>query len=387
MTVLVNRAFTLHDASVGSFRDHRSRADEMADLFARAPFEEGGWDAALKALSYATGSTRSQLLALGDRHAAFNWVTNAEGIPGYFDEFLEIDGFNPRVNYRVAATRMPFEVTWEDHYDEIRAVHTDEAYLEYVRRNEAEFGAQVVLSQRPGVFFGLAILRGQDVGRSNEAQRAVLAQAAPSVLAAIRMQDAIEHQGIELLRGSLDAMRSAAILLDGIGKVCGVTTAAQALLGPDTLQIRAATLHATRPDLDRELQVRIGQALAGLGDGAVDLWLRTSDAPLLLDVRSLPRQDWSFGTAPRAIVTLRTPLRPTAEQSARLATALGLTLAEGEVVSLLVQGHSRQAIANLRGVSAQTVISQLRTIFQKCGVNREAVLVSMAREVIELASR
>ncbi|QSR16527.1 helix-turn-helix transcriptional regulator [Novosphingobium sp. KA1] len=387
MTVLVNRRFTLHDAPVGSFRDHRCRAEGIADLFARAPFEEGGWDAALKALADATGSTRSQLLALGERHAAFNWVTDAEGIPDYFDEFLAIDGFNPQVNYRVAATRMPFEVTWEDHYDAIRKAHTDEAYLDYVRRNDAEFGAQVVLSQRPGVFFGLAILRGQGVGRSNEAQRAVLAEAAPAVLAAIRMQDAIEHQGIELLRGSLDAIRSAAILLDGIGKVCGVTAAAQALLGPDSLQIRAATLHATRPDVDRELQARIGRALAGREDGAADLWLRSADAPLLLDVRSLPRQDWSFGTAPRAIVTLRTPLRPTAQQSAHLATALGLTLAEGEVVSLLVQGHSRQAVANLRGVSVQTVISQLRTIFQKCGVNREAVLVSMAREVIELASR
>jgi len=54
---------------------------------------------------------------------------------------------------------------------------------------------------------------------------------------------------------------------------------------------------------------------------------------------------------------------------------------------LLAQGHSRKTVAQMRGVSVQTVVAQLRTIFQKCGVNREAELVAIARTVIEMASR
>ncbi|PZQ51894.1 MAG: helix-turn-helix transcriptional regulator [Novosphingobium pentaromativorans] len=372
------------NAGVG--RDgYEARAGDLAELFARAPFEEGGWERALKTLASRTGSSRAQLLALGDRHAAFNWVTDAD--PSFLTEFDKIGGYRPDVNYRVASTRAPLELSWEAHYAEARAVSTNEAYLDYVRRHDAEFGVQMVLSQRVGVLFGLAALHGSKDGVTTEAQRDVFRQVGPAVLDAIRLQDAIEHQGADLLKGSLESMRNAAILLDAVGKVCGMTSAAQALLGPRTLQVRGGGLFAARPDLDQILQKRIAAALAGTADGPADLWLRGDNELLLIDARTLPRQDWTFGFAPRAIVTLRAPLALDQLPARRLAEALGLTLAEAEVVTLLAQGHSRQATAQLRGVSVQTVVAQLRTIFQKCGVNREAELVAIARTMIEMASR
>ncbi|TCM18920.1 DNA-binding CsgD family transcriptional regulator [Novosphingobium sp. PhB165] len=366
-------------------RESLSDGKEVTDLFARAPFEQGGWDTALKALRDITGSSRAQLLALGHRFRSFNWATDCP--PDYEEEFIAAGGLRRDVNYRVAATRAPMELTWEAHYQEVRQNGTNEAYLDHVRKYDAEFGAQIVLSQRPGVFFGLAVLHGHREGLTTEAQRAVLQAVAPHVLAAIRMQDAIEHQGIDLLRGSLEAFQSPAILLDSLGRVCDATETARALLGPGTLQVRAGTLHASRPDVDRLLQKRIAAALAGAADGPADLWLRSDTDLLLIDVRTLPRHDWSFGFAPRVIVTLRAPLGPAQAQGRTIGTALGLTAAEGEVVALLAHGHSRQEAANLRGVSVQTVIAQLRTIFQKCGVNREAELVALARAVMEMGPR
>jgi DNA-binding CsgD family transcriptional regulator len=362
-----------------------SETERLGALFARAPFEEAGWDRALKALASMTGSSRAQLLALGDRHTAFNWVTDGDRI--FLSEFEAIGGYRPDVNYRVAATRAPLELSWEAHYAAARAVSTDERYLDYVRRHEAEFGVQMVLSQRPGVMFGLAALHGQRDGPTTEAQRDVFRQVGPTVLDAIRLQDSIEHQGAALLQGSLEAMSSAAILLDAVGKVCGMTPAAQALLGRTTLQVRSGALHAVRQDIDLSLQSRIAAALDGSSIGPADLWLRTEDHLILLDVRTLPRHDWTFGFAPRAVVTLRTPLAPNLVPARRLAEAMRLTSAEAEVVALLAQGHSRQTAARMRGVSVQTVVAQLRTIFQKCGVNREAELVAIARTVIEMVSR
>lgn len=371
-------------AVVGS-TGYEARISELAGLFSRAPFDDDGWDRALKALASHTGSARAQLLALADRHAAFNWITDSN--PDDLAEFSDIGGYRPEVNYRVAATRAPFELSWEVHYAAARAVSTHEAYLDYVRRHDAEFGVQMVLSQRPGVLFGLAALHGDNEGPTTEVQREVFRRIGPSVLEAIRLQDTIEHQGAALLSGSLESMSTAAILLDAVGKVCGMTSAAQALLGPGTLQVRAGVLRARRPDIEQALQRRIGDALAGSAGGPADIWLRNGDGLLLLDIRTLPRQDWSFGYAPRVIVTLRTPLTIDRRAAARLAEAMGLTLAEAEVVALLAQGHSRQVVARLRGVSVQTVVAQLRTIFQKCGVNREAELVAIARTVIEMVSR
>jgi DNA-binding CsgD family transcriptional regulator/PAS domain-containing protein len=357
----------------------------LGALFTRAPFEQAGWDNALKALAGATGSSRAQLLALSGQDTLFNWVTDIA--EGYVEDFLAIDGHRPDVNYRIAASRAPYQLAWEHHYDQIRAVATNEAYIDHVRRWDAEHGAQLAMTDGSRTLFGLAALHSESDGRTTEAQREVLSDIAPHVMAAIRLQTAIEHQGADLLRGSLEALRTAAVLLDAVGRVCAVTASAEALFGPETLQVRGAMLRCVRPDIDRELQMRIGLALASRRARPSEIWLQAAGGPLQVEICALPRQDWNFGFAPSAIVTLKVPLGFSSDQGARLSAALDLTRAEGEIVALLAQGHGRQDIARMRGSSTQTVASQLRTIFQKTGVNREAELVSVARAVIEMASR
>ncbi|KHK93718.1 response regulator [Novosphingobium malaysiense] len=334
-------------------------------------------------MASATGSARAQLIAIGEDQTLFNWATDMA--QDYVDDFIAIEGHRADVNYRVAACARPFEVTWEHHYDAVRAVNANDAYLDHVRRWDAEHGAQMVLANEPNSFFGLAALHSRNDGRTTEEQRRVLEQVGPSALSAIRLQRALEHRGAEMLRNSLEAMRNAAILLDSTGRVCAVTPAAEALLGSETVQVRSGTLRAMRPDVDASLQNIIGSALDNRKPTS-ELWLRTVRGPTLLEAFTLPRQDWAFGFAPRVIVTMKSPLGLSGAHPDRLGAAFGLTRAEGEIVSLLVQGHSRQQIATIRGVSVQTVASQLRTIFVKCDVNREAELVSIARAVIEMAA-
>lgn len=354
----------------------------MQALFARAPFETAGWDVALRGLASATGSSRAQLVAIGDRQTLFNWVTDVDA--GYVDEFIAIEGYRPEVNYRVAASSGVGELVWEDHYDAVRAQATNEVYIDHVRRWDAEHGAQTVLADDADAFFGLAALHAAGDGRTTPDQRRILRAISPAVLSAIRVQQAIEHQGIAMLRGSLEALRTAAILLDGRGRVCAVTQAAEALLGAETVQVRKGRLRSARADVERALFARLGSAIERDAPPS-EFWFGTAQGPMHLSVCGLPRADWAFGFAPRVIVTLKAPAPLSNHHAGTLSDALALTPAEGEVVALLVQGHSRQEIAALRGVSAQTVSSQLRTIFHKAGVNREAELVSIARAVIEMA--
>lgn len=359
----------------------------------QAPFHPEGWRHALYSLAEATGSPRAQILALGERHLAFNWVNKT---PDDFETVIQdIDAYRPDANYRIAAMGKPMELTWEDHYDAVRVNHTDERYLEMARRYDFELGAQMVLSQKPGLFFGVAIMRSEREGRTTEHERAILAQVAPTILAAIRTQESIEHAGAKLLHGALEAMDTAAILLDGLGKTTFVSPAAQRLLGPETLQVSGGALHAQRPEFDRQLGRKIGKALAGEDPGPADLWIRTGKGLMLVDARPLPHGDWHLGLSARVIVSLR-PLRPSgmghdpAENAKKvghmgkqLGQAMGLTKTEGEVAALLAQGLSRKDIAALRQVSPQTVNSQLRTIFLKCEVNREGELVAIARSILD----
>jgi len=378
-------------------RDQANAARRVADAFASAPFEDGGWDNALRTLASETGARHGQLIAIGGRHVAFNWLSDK---PANFDSFLDaIDGYLPEVNYRVASLQSPMTMTWEVHYDVTRARHTDERYLEAVRKLDVENGAQMVLAERPGAFFGIALLSGTQEGRSTERQRNILQAVGPDVLAAIRVQDAIEHRGARLLESSFETLHAAAILLDATGRVCFVSDAARPLLGPRSLQVRADVLRAGDKAIDRQLQARIALALAGSDPGLANLWLRGDHGMMLVDVRPLPRRDWQMGFSPRLLVTLRSPLAAVGDmppaaahaalghQAGVIAAAYALTEAEATVAALLGHGLSRQDVAQWRGVSAQTVTTQLRTIFQKCGVHRESELVSRIRAVLETAPR
>jgi Response regulator containing a CheY-like receiver domain and an HTH DNA-binding domain len=379
---------------VGARKDTLQDADaRIAAAFERAPFEERGWDSALRILAEATGSAHGQLLAMGGPHLAFNWVSDVD--EGFHRALDDIDGYSPHVNYRIAAARRPMELAWEHHYDAVRKIQPGEAYVAAIKKLGMENGVQTVLAQQPGAFFGLAVLRSETDGRSTEMQRQVFASAARHVLAAIRVQNAIEHQGALMVQGSMEAMRSPAILLDATARVCFVTETASALLGPGTIQVRNSALRATRPEIDRQLQVKIGQALAGAAMGAADMWIRGPAGLVLIDVRALPAQPWHFGFSPRVIITIRSPMADATmsaseaadlveRQAGHLSAALGLTDAEARVVALLARGMSRRDAAAMRGVSAQTVTSQLRTIFLKCNVRREAELVALARGVMDV---
>lgn len=61
---------------------------------------------------------------------------------------------------------------------------------------------------------------------------------------------------------------------------------------------------------------------------------------------------------------------------ARLQRLFGLTPAEADMTEILAKGESLEAIAEVRGVSVDTVRTQLRTVFKKTGMHRQAELVS-----------
>ena len=55
-----------------------------------------------------------------------------------------------------------------------------------------------------------------------------------------------------------------------------------------------------------------------------------------------------------------------------------LSPAEGEVVRLILAGHTSRCIATLRGTTPRTVANQIASIFRKLGVNSRLELVVKA---------
>lgn len=81
-------------------------------------------------------------------------------------------------------------------------------------------------------------------------------------------------------------------------------------------------------------------------------------------------------------MTIRSPPLFAGEGRELLEEMWGLSSAECAVAILLCNGFSRERIASSRSTSPVTVQTQLKSLFRKCGVNREAELIALLRGVL-----
>ena len=350
-----------------------------------APLDPSGWDTALREMAERTGSARAQLVAFGHNHTIpFNKVTDEP--EGWGEDFLAIDGGNPAVNWRVACVDAPLEVAFEQHYAAASRALKSNIYDDFVRYYDIINGCQTVLSHDSHGFFGLATLRTASDGPTTEEQRTLFADVAPFALSAVKMQIALEHKGAQIVADMFESMNVIAFLLDGRGKVAALTNNAEEFLCRSTCPLRLSGKHlmANRASDDRALQQTIGRCLNEPAANLPRIWL--AGANILeshaCELFQLPRREWTFGHEPRVLLVVRQINRRRADETSILQKALGLTPAEAEVAKLMGEGLSREQVADRRGSSAGTVHAQLKSLFRKADVSREAEFVALITRLL-----
>lgn len=357
-------------------------AGEIENAFLAAPFEGGGWDAALRLLARRSGSSHAQLIGLGTDATLFNFLPDVD--PVYQREFVEIEAWRPEVNWRVAVTGRPFEILSERHYDVARARNRSDDYEEHVRRWGGVHGCQTALIEGDGLLVGMATLRTERDGRTGQRDRKLFAAGATYALAAIRMQQAMARRGAEMTMGAFDAIGVAAFLIDRHGAVAALSAAAEAMVGDGAaLCVHRRRLGAARRDIDAQLQGALGRALAG--ETMQQYWVASprDGAPgILCELFRLPQREWDFAFEPRVLVVARQASDIPAARIAPLRAALGLTGAEAEIALRLANGAAREAIAAERGTSAQTLGTQIKAILRKSDVGREAELTALVNRLL-----
>jgi DNA-binding CsgD family transcriptional regulator len=75
------------------------------------------------------------------------------------------------------------------------------------------------------------------------------------------------------------------------------------------------------------------------------------------------------------VIFINDPLRHRRPDEAYLRATCGLTPAECRVALLLSDGHAPRVIAEMIGVTENTVRSQIKSIFSKTGVRRQSELI------------
>ena len=189
----------------------------------------------------------------------------------------------------------------------------------------------------------------------------------------------------------VENVKLAVIHLDRRGHVVSANDRAQDLLRKgDGLSCRDGALHAGLCDEDDTLQRVLAHALPGRGvtgeGGSVVLTREHSVTRLVVHVTPLPGGGvHESGGRVRALVLVIDPDSRSRLDPDRLRELLGLTPAESQIASMLVEGKTMREIALATGRSRITVKWHVQHLFARVGVHRQTDLVRVLLSLGDVA--
>ncbi|CAG0999418.1 hypothetical protein BURK2_02893 [Burkholderiales bacterium] len=219
----------------------------------------------------------------------------------------------------------------------------------------------------------------------------ILPHVARAVQMHLRLAEAMHYE--TLVCAALDRLRVGVVLTDSAARPFFVNRAAEALQGRCGLKLGPAALELGKPVDTGRLQGMIAAAaLTTIGDGldgdgearfgaepdALNVWV----APLARE-RLAPEL-----AAPAACAAVFISERGGGNVPwQRVAASYHLTPAETRLARGLVEGLSIKDLAERHALSVHTVRSQLRAVFEKTGVRRQAELVALINNGLLAAVR
>jgi DNA-binding CsgD family transcriptional regulator len=205
-------------------------------------------------------------------------------------------------------------------------------------------------------------------------------------------KDRLERRSAEEV---LEQARCGFVVLDQQGRLAHANREADRILREqDGLVVRGGVLRALDKASDEWLRSSIQAAVAttnrvGQEPGGVVSIRRTSGlTPYAVTVAPLHREGW-FGQFRRAsaVVLLRDPAAAPEPDAAKLQRLFGFTPAEARVACALLSDQSREQIAGEFQVTANTIRTQVRSVYAKAGVPNRSALVRMLTHVLGACSR
>lgn len=360
------------------------RLVKLADDIGEAPLAPGAWPAILRELAAVVGGWGGELIA--GEGARFRLYLAGDVPQELVDEYSERGGGNPRMNPRAAAvyTGPMMAVVCDPDYlpDDDRKRHP--LYREFFEKADAPYAGLAVLGIEEGARLLVSVNYTAKQGLPDFEQRKRFAALLPSLAAAARLQIKLERHGADIALGVLERLGAPAFLCDSLGRVVGLSAPAEAMArSGDILTVRDTILRGVSNESDRDLMAAIRMA------GSWRQSLAPSNTLVVLrnqrgnpwagaDVIALPRETGAFGLGGRVIVVVGS--RFLARPNALL--QLGLTQAEADVARSMCAGFSPSEIAIQRSVGISTIRSQLKSLYAKLGVSRQASLVRLLRDLL-----
>ena len=299
-------------------------------------------------------------------------------VSAYREQFFSLDPFVNLPQDRVIA----LEDILND--DELTASDYYQHYLEPI----GLFRILGVDTAEPGGMLArLRFSRRRKETAFDERERQLLEHITPHLRRAIEIYAKLNRTTAErdVFAGAVNQLSVASIILDEQGRILTVNPLGQALLDQGAgLSLREGHLHIEGRDINKELQDALNEIIRAQqrGETSVVRALRVprpgGRADLGLVIRPVPSSQWSEGqSSPSAAVFISDPDLQESTSGQILGELFELTPAEANLATLLARGLSLAEVSVAQNISQHTARAQLKSIFAKTGVSRQAELVRL----------
>ncbi|MFK7975593.1 MAG: hypothetical protein AB8C02_05620 [Halioglobus sp.] len=305
----------------------------------------------------------------------------------YREQFFSLDPF----------INLPLDtvITLSDVLPDKALVKTD-YYLHYLEPIGLFRILGVDTAEPGGMLARLRVSRRSDENSFKKRERELLQALTPHLSRAIEIYAKLNRMASErdVYAGAVNQLSMASIILDEKGRILSTNATGQALLNTSSdLGVRDDHIFIEGRDINKELQLSLDTIIRAQqkGETSIVKALRVPRAggrsDLGLVIKPAPASQWSEGqSSPSAVVFISDPDLPESTSGQILSELFALTPAESILAMALAKGLSLAEASQAQDISQHTARAQLKSIFAKTSVSRQAELVRLVlKSVASLA--
>jgi DNA-binding CsgD family transcriptional regulator/PAS domain-containing protein len=331
------------------------------------------------ALNLAGAAILHQNLERGEYNAEYAFGVAADGAPMYQRYYGTIDEWRPRFLEKAEG-----EFVVGDDLCGLEKLKTTEFYNDFLVKHDLRLYGAVATVKRPKQVELVTLYQSWKSKPPGSHTEDLIALMVPHIRRALQLRRSFVDLRARSasFESALNLLQTGIVFLDGNGNVVLMNARAEGLVRVGAFQLRANRLavpvRGETARLEALIRAVIGKEKGKeMGPGGSMMISRSQSRPLTLIVASLGAL--SGRIAPRASIVL---FIYDPEQRVQLPLDLlkdgyHLTVAEARLALILAEGHSLKDAAEMNGVTFNTARAQLRSVFGKTGVRRQAELIRL----------
>lgn len=349
--------------------------DSIGKAFANAAFDPAQWVKALDIVSAVTESAGALLLPItGD---LITDVPFTDEMSGSADAYFRNGWHLQDERYRGIDLMMKHGVVDDLDILDADQIKVHRYYQEFLAPHDLRWFAGVRVASGDDLWC-LSIQRTIAQGPFSSEEKRQLGQLSNSLSSSAALARTLSSATAQGALEAFEISGTAALLINGRGEVFKANLSAELLLKGGVQIVKRKLISKdgrANAELEGALQNLFRRPL-GAGLSAMVSLPRSGRQPLLAHPIKLSSLAANILADCQAVVILIDPEKRARPPEAVLRTAFQLTAAEARLASRLASGEKLEVAAERLGIAQDTARNQLKGVFAKTGVNRQAELVA-----------